>query len=88
MTTTLCLPLMPALTFTYWCPLLRWLADRPWGDVATWFGGLATFGAFIVAFKQIADERNARRQADEQSQALAVSAWMDPAHGVLANGLV
>jgi hypothetical protein len=52
------------------------------GDLPTWLAAIGTICAFVVAFRQIADERAARKSADKQaagqarrSQAECVSAW-------------
>jgi hypothetical protein len=44
------------------------------GDIATWFTGLATFGAFVVAFVQINNERKIRKNQERKSQAEHISA--------------
>jgi len=46
------------------------------GDVATWFTGLATFGAFVVAFVQINNERKIRKNQERKSQAEHISAYV------------
>ncbi len=48
----------------------------PLGDVATWFTGLATFGAFVVAFVQINNERKIRKNQERKCQAEHISAYI------------
>lgn len=48
----------------------------PFGDVATWFAGLATFGAFVVAFVQIRTERRIRKTQERREQAAHISAYI------------
>ena len=52
------------------------LNTLPFGDVATWFTGLATFGAFVVAFVQINNERQIRKNQERKSQAEHISAYI------------
>jgi len=56
--------------------MLNILNNLPFGDVATWFTGLATFGAFVVAFVQINNERQIRKNQERKSQAEHISAYI------------
>lgn len=54
-----------------------------WGDVATWFSAVANLCLFVVAFRQIADERRARQEDQHQheeqekrDQAERVTCWI------------
>lgn len=52
------------------------LNNLPLGDVATWFTGLATFGALVAAFVQINNERKIRKSQERKSQAEHISAYI------------
>jgi len=56
--------------------MLNILNNLPFGDVATWFTGLATFGALVVAFIQINNERKIRKSQERRSQAEHISAYI------------
>jgi hypothetical protein len=61
-----------------------------WGDIGTWFGGVATAGAFVLTWGLLLITRREQRETraeKRQSQARLVSAWSDQVKPAAANGL-
>jgi hypothetical protein len=55
-----------------------------WGDVATWFSGIVTFGALAFAYYQLHSDRRITREDEARSQAENISAWVEDEVGLKA----
>lgn len=54
------------LAFVVYPPSPNWGADEKWGDIGTWFGAIASFGAIVVALTLAgaADRKDAKKRDD------------------------